>query len=76
MQIVRERRMSYCKVGPDSDVYAYFHRLGHTVCETCDWTGQTKSALIIHLEEHRERGDKVPDATFARLRREQESNWI
>ena len=67
--------MAYCTPGPDSDVHAFFHRMGHCRCQTCRTNFRSKGGLIAHLEEHRERGDRVPDAAFTRLRAEQASNW-
>lgn len=31
-------------------VQAYFHRMGHTVCEACCWLGNGNAALTLHLE--------------------------
>lgn len=68
--------MAYCKVSPESDVYAYFHRMGYLICETCKWIGLSKNGLFIHLESHRSKGDRVPQSAFDRLRKEMESNWV
>ena len=58
----------YCEVGKDSDVTAYFHRMGHLVCETCDLQIQSKGGLQVHLQEHVDKGDLVPESAFNALR--------
>jgi hypothetical protein len=65
----------YCVAGPGCDVSAHFHLMGHHVCATCAWTCRSKGGLVAHLEDHRSRGDRVPESAFARLRLEQEANW-
>ncbi len=66
----------YCQVGEDSDVTAYFHRMGHLVCETCNQTFGSKGGLTAHLREHRQRGDRVPQVSFQLLDSEREEVWV
>ena len=63
--------MSYCRRGPDSDVYVFRTDLARTayVCFHC-CEQPTPRAMFNHLLEHRSRGDKVPDSALARLRAE------
>ena len=56
-------------------IRAYFHRMGHAVCETCKWTGAKPSALVIHLEQHNARGHKVPAGQIDSLRAGMNANW-
>lgn len=67
--------MSYCVVGVGSDVSAYFHRMGHLVCETCQQDFPTKGGLSAHLRDHQQRGDRVPQSGFDLLRDQQEAGW-
>ena len=60
----------YCKIGEDSDVTAYFHMMGHLVCETCNQSFRSKGGLNTHLREHQQRGDRVPQSSFDMLRGE------
>jgi hypothetical protein len=60
----------YCQVGEDSDVTAYFHMMGHLVCETCDIRIQSKGGLRAHLQEHVDKGDRIPASAFSTLHSE------
>ena len=70
--------MSYCRVGPDSDVYviATWHpeNRQHDALECFCGPPRTfttaRSGMIIHLLEHQALGDKVPARAFERLKRE------
>ena len=57
----------YCQTGEDSDVTAYFHMMGHLVCETCNIQIQSKGGLRVHLQEHVDKGDRVPESAFSTL---------
>ena len=63
----------YCQAGPDSDVTAYFHMMGHFMCETCGLQIKSKGGLQIHLQEHVDQGDRVPQSTFHTLRSEMDA---
>ena len=65
----------YCKTGEESDVTAYFHVMGHLVCETCDKQFRSKGGLQIHLQEHLDKGDRVPQSTLDLLQCEMEAVW-
>ncbi|KKN11349.1 hypothetical protein LCGC14_1027310 [marine sediment metagenome] len=65
----------YCQVGKDSDVTAFFHRMGHLVCETCDEQFQSKSGLKLHLQAHIDRGDRGVASGIATLQSEMEAMW-
>lgn len=77
--------MSYCRYnGKDSEAYVIASLMGHLECIGCRITGQPSSdgvvygyftthsrqAMIEHLQEHRQRGYKVPFRATRRLRRE------
>lgn len=65
----------YCENGEDSDVTAYFHMMGHLVCETCDERFLSKGGLRTHLQVHLDRGDLVPQFALDRLHQEMEAVW-
>ena len=65
----------YCKAGESSDVTAYFHMMGHLMCETCNQSFPSKGGLTTHLREHQQRGDRVPQSSFDLLQSEQEAIW-
>ncbi len=65
----------YCQTGEDSDVTAFFHPMGHFVCKTCDKEFSSKGGLKTHLEEHLDRGDRVPLSGIDQLQREMEAIW-
>jgi hypothetical protein len=72
--------MSYCRRGPDSDVYMYEVEDAQDefwiVCDDCSLmeTGDAWYTLpgyaLAHLEYHRSKGHKVPEAALQRLREE------
>ncbi len=70
--------MSYCRLGPDSDVYAIRHVDGGYRCCGCSLTGlynytvhiATPTELLLHLQAHRAAGDMVPRYAMDRLRDE------
>lgn len=75
--------MSYCRWGPDSDVYVYVTERvvkeeteHYWVCCMCKLHQEGNiyapnlASLRQHLEHHREQGDKVPDYAFERIDRE------
>lgn len=56
--------MAFARFGPDSDVYVYDTDRGFT-CERCPGIGQsfdciTASEMVAHLQDHIQKGDKVP----------------
>ena len=65
--------MSYCRQGPDSDVYVIAESGPYW---TCFCVGRpafgcaTRTSMLNHLAEHHERGDKVPVKAVVRLWRE------
>lgn len=65
----------YCQKGEDSDVTAFFHAMGHLVCETCDQSFQSKGGLKSHLQEHLDRGDRIPLSGINQLQSEMEAVW-
>lgn len=72
--------MSYCRKGPESDVYVYQTEVEEGVyeyvCHECPaWYGNdrydsTPQGMIEHLRFHQFWGDKVPDSAFIRLSKE------
>jgi len=60
-----ESLMSYCRFGPESDVYIYSTGK-YLVCDTCKIKGDKSfatlkySRMVLHLEEHEALGHKVP----------------
>ncbi len=66
----------------ESDVHMQNHEDGHIECVACKFRQGQSSVFfkrieaIAHLHEHRQRGDKVPEYAFNRLRQEmaQEGN--
>src|SRR5262244_2780991 len=67
--------MSFARFGPDSDVYVYLGLRGY-VCERCPRPGDafvcaTAPEMLKHLGEHRARGERVPEAAFSELRKEE-----
>lgn len=69
--------MSYCRFGPDSDVYAIAMLDGYE-CLNCkiipeeysSWHGKTRMDLFNHFMEHRANGDKVPLDAITRITEE------
>lgn len=64
--------MSYCRFGPESDVYVFPTVNGLECCQ-CRETGDSFFALghlemLLHLKRHIEHGDLVPDSAMERLR--------
>ena len=59
-----------------SDVYVYEHYSGGIACQWCrldgdrqgTFTAKIADEMISHLEQHRSRGDTVPDSAFEQLR--------
>jgi hypothetical protein len=76
--------MSYCTLGPDSDVYVYesFDAVDHSripiwVCSQCrlqdgsrDFWARTRPEMIAHFQAHELRGHRVPSSARDRLLRE------
>ena len=64
--------MSYCRQGPDSDVYIWGENQGELVCADNPMFRTTKrSDMINHLiYRHMLSGDKVPDHPILRLLKE------
>lgn len=66
--------MSLCRLGPDSDVYAYEAKIGRLfVCQWCtlddcrEVQRTSKRAMRRHLRRHVERGEKAPRDAFKDL---------
>jgi hypothetical protein len=77
--------MSYCRHnGEDSEAYVIGSIMGHLECLGCRITGEpadnglcygfftthSRTEMIKHLQEHRQRGFKVPFHATRRLKRE------
>lgn len=62
--------LNYCRWSDDSDVYVYADVSGGFTCCGCTSNIPTRSGLIAHLHQHRDRGNRVPDKVFRRLHRE------
>ena len=68
--------MALCRFGSDSDVYVYYSTHGGIECCGCRLGGDrmvnvaTEAEMIVHLEEHRRTGHRVPDEAFQDLRAE------
>jgi hypothetical protein len=68
--------MSYCRFGPDSDVYVYSNLDGKVECcwcalsETRETVPLTREEMLAHLWDHEQAGHKVPDYATLRLRGE------
>lgn len=65
--------MSYARFGEESDVYVYASTSGFSCCgcsltPTYDFVSRT--ALLLHLQQHIAHGDRVPGYALNRLRRE------
>jgi hypothetical protein len=69
--------MSYCRMGPQSDVYVV--ATGHPDTnepvwwcsgERHDYLAYTRQEMLEHLYQHRADGDKVPDHVIERLKSE------
>ena len=67
-----EGEMSYCRLGPECDIYCYYHVGGYYEV----WSGagehqfKTAKETVAFLRERREAGDKVPDHVFENLSEE------
>lgn len=68
--------MSFSRWGKDSDVYTFPHVDGYYTCCACpllrhasshdfqDFTTPGLETFLIHLDHHRDRGDKVPISAY------------
>jgi hypothetical protein len=65
--------MSYCRFGPDSDVYVFASWQGIECC-ACrrfqSFTASDAARMLMHLKAHMANGDMVPDYALERLRNE------
>jgi hypothetical protein len=75
--------MSYCRFGPESDLYVYLDCAGYLCCCACQLDGhptafQTTEALIDHVREHIQIGHKVPPDLIDKLTidAEETDKWI
>ena len=61
--------MSFCRFGPDSDVYCFYHTGGHYEVWSRgeDHYFKTAQETIAFLREIKEEGEKVPDYAFEQL---------
>lgn len=68
--------MSYCRLGPDSDVYIYPTTTdGREViaCHACSMSGgetmfmKDAAEMLAHVGKHKAAGDKVPADAISRL---------
>lgn len=66
--------MAYCRWSKDSDVYVILLESGKYQCCGCRLGGSfatdDPNKMILHLGDHVEAGQKVPDLAIARLRKE------
>ena len=67
--------MSYARWGSDSNVYVFETCDGVFECCNCDLTPdnklfETPRAIIAHLNEHRAKGELVPDYTYEQIKEE------
>lgn len=69
--------MSYCRFGPDSDVYVFQHVGGGWECCGClfgdSLRAETREEMLSHLEDHIKTGHTVPEHAIARLKAEIEN---
>lgn len=80
--------MSYCRIGPDSDIYVIRTLAGHWECVSCtvvqplglhSATIFTLKALKRHVAHHKAMGHKVPDYAVQRIDKElaeEEQEWV
>lgn len=69
--------MSYCRFGPESDLYVVAILDGYE-CLNCKlmpeeygaWHGKTRMELFNHFMDHKDCGDKVPMSAIVRLTKE------
>jgi hypothetical protein len=70
--------MSYCRFGPDSDVYVYASLGDEWICCACALNEATESwerfatpaEMIAHLKKHKGAGHMVPEYAIERLQGE------
>jgi hypothetical protein len=66
--------VSYCRFGPESDVYVYESCSGGWECCFCgigpSANFPSRTQMLDHLDQHVKAGHKVPDYAIARLREE------
>jgi hypothetical protein len=71
--------MSYCRwCNDDSDVHVYASCMGGIVCchanrpegQEEDFRADTGAAMLVHLQEHRAQGDRVPQRAIDRIYQE------
>lgn len=69
--------MSYCRFGPDSDLYLWRGTDGKIVCSWCSlcpddewWEGSPEEA-VTHVRLHLMAGLKVPDDVLERFNKDQ-----
>lgn len=64
-----EDLMSFCRLGPDSDVYCFYHVGGYYEV----WSGgdehhfQTARETMDFLRERKKQGEKIPEYVFEEL---------
>ena len=59
--------MSYARFGSDSSVYVFETCGGVFECCGCESNFETSGLIIAHLNEHRAKGDLVPDYTYEQI---------
>ena len=65
--------MALCRFGSDSDIYVYYSTHGGIECCGCTlveggmFNVASEAQMIVHLEEHRRAGHKVPDVALEDL---------
>jgi hypothetical protein len=69
--------MTYCRWTADSDVYLYRSTRGIYICCDCSVARAgvsmfTPEDVLVHLQVHRDHGERVPESAFDRIRVESE----
>ncbi len=62
--------MIYCSIGPDSDIHLYRNIYGEFQCTTDSFYPKSYVEAYLHLLDHEEEGNKVPQKAYDRLRYE------
>lgn len=73
--------MSYARFGVDSDVYVFLASDHVLECGGCALAGKggrtvfkSTAEIVVHLQQHREAGGRVPDSCIETLRADEKDN--
>lgn len=75
MKVREDRKMAYARIDDDSDVNV-FSTGNELICAECmrvksdSYHTSSREKMILHLQEHTNKGDLVPPMVFQRLTRE------